>query len=401
MGDGRVIQAFFQERKPPAAAPLRRFVRTLLPAQTHLSTPAPRQAQPAFIDPRLVVPHAAQRASRSGLPPHPATLPGNAVGRTRTAQRLVAPHAASLQPKAAVRAFRTPEGFLGGQRRGEALPPAVKQQMEGYFDADFSDVRVHVGPEAGSIGALAFTVGTDLYFAPDQYQPHTQYGRELIGHELTHVVQQRDGRVGNPFGKGVAVVHDEELEAEADRHGRAAARALLFPGRPGAGSRGFGRGQSAQASSGGGARGAYQLVVGAYMHDAPQPEALAGHSFVAIESPDGDRRAFGFSPAHYGNYDPSRDLGRLRAGVEGVVHDDAAAFDKPGVKTQAYPITPDQARAAMAKVSEYQSGRYRYSADRRQCGTFVADVMHAAGVATEPIPQRPRIFYEAMDDRES
>ena len=93
------------------------------------------------------------------------------------------------------------------------------------------------------------------------------------------------------------------------------------------------------------------------MHDSPQPEALAGHSFVAIQSPDGDRRAFGFSPAHYGSYDPSRDLGRLRAGVEGVVHDDARAFDKPGVKTQAYPITPDQARAAMAKVSEYQSGR--------------------------------------------
>ena len=387
MRGGRVIQAYFPERKPPAGIPLRRFARTTLPAQDNPVHPAlarsdftAQPARPAFVAPRLVVPHAAQRTSRSGLPPHPATLP---------ATRPVPPHAATLQPKSAVRAFRTPHGFLGGQRRGEALPPAVKNQMEGYFQTDFSDVRVHVGSEAGSIGALAFTVGTDLYFAPDQYQPHTQYGRELIGHELTHVVQQRDGRVGNPFGEGVAVVHDEELEAEADRHGRAAAQAKAQP-------RGSGRGKTAQPSP----RGAYQLVVGAYMHDAPRPEALAGHSFVAIEGPDGDRRAFGFSPAHYGSYDPDRDLGRLKVGVEGVVHDDATAFDRPGVKTQTYPITPDQARAAMAKVTEYRSGRYRYSADLRQCATFVTDVMHAAGVAGEAVPQPPRVFYESIDDRE-
>ena len=34
--------------------------------------------------------------------------------------------------------------------------------MEGYFQQDFSDVRVHVGSEAGAIGALAFTVGGAL-----------------------------------------------------------------------------------------------------------------------------------------------------------------------------------------------------------------------------------------------
>jgi hypothetical protein len=267
--------------------------------------------------------------------------------------------------------------------------------MEGYFDQDFSEVRVHVGSEAASIGALAFTVGTDLYFAPNQYQPHTLRGRELIGHELTHVVQQRDGRVGNPFGAGVAVVHDEELEAEADRHGHAAAQAKI-----GGTQRGFAHGQSAQAATAGNRD--YKLLVGAYLHDEPQPEPLAGHSFVAIEGPDGRRQAFGFSPAHYGTYDPTRDLGRLKMGVAGVVHDDARAFDKPGVKTQAYSITPDQARAALAKVGEYQAGRYRYSADERQCATFVSDVIRAAGVASEPLPTLPRYFYEAIDgDNES
>jgi hypothetical protein len=391
----RVIQALFPERKPPAAAHARRFARTSLPAATARTAHAAQRSavsvagavQPAFLDPRLRAPHpalAARRLERSPHGPHPATTAG---------QPWEKPHAAALQPKTDVRAFRTPHGFLAGQKSGEPLPASLRQQMEGYFETDFSDVRVHVGSEAPTIGALAFTIGTDLFFAPGKYQPHTQNGRELIGHELTHVVQQREGRVGNPFGSGVAVVHDEELEAEADRHGRAAAQAKLS-----AMAHDFGRSRSIQ--RGGGTRAGYQLLVGAYLHGTPQPEALAGHSFVAIEGPDGRRRAFGFSPANYRQYDPERDLGRLKVGVEGVVHDDAAAFDKPGVRTQTYSITEDQAHAAMAKVSEYRAGRYRYSADRRQCATFVSDVMHAAGVSSEALPARPRFFYEALDGEE-
>jgi hypothetical protein len=136
------------------------------------------------------------------------------------------------------------------------------------------------------------------------------------------------------------------------------------------------------------------------MHDGKLPEALAGHSFVAIEEPGGQRQAFGFSPARYGSYDPDRDMGRLRTGVPGVVHDDAGAFDKPGVRTRAYPITQEQAQAAMAKVAEYESGRFRFRADDRQCTTFAFDVMRAARL---PVPDngrapRPRVMYEAIDD---
>jgi hypothetical protein len=136
------------------------------------------------------------------------------------------------------------------------------------------------------------------------------------------------------------------------------------------------------------------------MHDERLPEPVAGHSFVALEEPSGERRAFGFSPAHYSSYDPRRDLRRLRMGVEGVVHDDTGAFDKPGVKTRSYAITREQAHAAMAKIAEYKSGRYRYSLDKRQCSTFALDVLRAARV---PVPEegaapRPSVMYEALDD---
>ena len=100
---------------------------------------------------------------------------------------------------------------------GQPLPPPVQRKMETFFGADFSDVRMHVGPQAQQIGAEAFTLGSDIYFAPGQYLPEHSHGLRLLGHELAHVVQQRAGRVRNPFGGGVAVVQEPGLEAEADR----------------------------------------------------------------------------------------------------------------------------------------------------------------------------------------
>jgi ribosomal protein S18 acetylase RimI-like enzyme len=121
-------------------------------------------------------------------------------------------------------AFAVEAGPLGlASSGGRPLPEAVCGKMEAALDADFSGVRVHVGPQAERIGAIAFTLGSDIYFAPGRYQPDTVHGQQLLGHELAHVVQQRAGRVRNPLGSGIAVVQDKALEAEADRLGRHAA----------------------------------------------------------------------------------------------------------------------------------------------------------------------------------
>jgi hypothetical protein len=106
---------------------------------------------------------------------------------------------------------------------GRMLPDAVRGRMEAALGADFTNVRIHVGPQAERIGAVAFTTGSDIYFAPGRFQPDTVQGQQLLGHELVHVVQQRAGRVRNPTGAGAAVVQDHLLEAEADRLGHRAA----------------------------------------------------------------------------------------------------------------------------------------------------------------------------------
>jgi hypothetical protein len=67
--------------------------------------------------------------------------------------------------------------------------------MERHFGHDFSDVRVHSDGvsswSAVELRAKAYTFGTHIVFAEGRYSPHTEEGRRLIAHELTHVVQQR------------------------------------------------------------------------------------------------------------------------------------------------------------------------------------------------------------------
>jgi len=59
----------------------------------------------------------------------------------------------------------------------------------------FRDVLVHADRTAATfaqaVNGNADTVGRDVVFDAAQYQPHDRGGRELIAHELTHLVQRR------------------------------------------------------------------------------------------------------------------------------------------------------------------------------------------------------------------
>jgi len=127
---------------------------------------------------------------------------------------------AQPRPSSQVSTIPIPPEQLRVIGHGRPLDDAIRRTMESFFQADFSGVRVHEGPAALAMGALAFTLGEELHFAPGLYDPESREGMELLGHELTHVVQQRDGRVANPYGQGIAIVQGPALEAEADRMGQ-------------------------------------------------------------------------------------------------------------------------------------------------------------------------------------
>ncbi len=117
------------------------------------------------------------------------------------------------------------ESDMQSAEDGQPLPDEVRAKMETLLGADFSAVRIHTGQQARKIGAKAFTRGTDIFFAPGQYQPWTASGQALLAHELTHVKQQAQGRVRITSElAGVAINDDAALEREAEYIGGRAAQ---------------------------------------------------------------------------------------------------------------------------------------------------------------------------------
>ncbi|WP_064013724.1 eCIS core domain-containing protein [Deinococcus puniceus] len=101
---------------------------------------------------------------------------------------------------------------------GNPLPAAIQRHLEQGLNHDLSRVRIHDDAEADKltkkVNALAFTTGTDIYFRSGHFNPNSQSGLELLGHEVTHTVQQSKGNVG------AGVDPDAGLESEARQMGQ-------------------------------------------------------------------------------------------------------------------------------------------------------------------------------------
>jgi hypothetical protein len=92
------------------------------------------------------------------------------------------------------------EGTINSAKgSGQSLPDNVRRSMEGAFGADFSGVKIHTGDQSNalneSISARAFTTGQDIFFNKGEYNPGSSSGKEVLAHELTHVVQQNGSAV--------------------------------------------------------------------------------------------------------------------------------------------------------------------------------------------------------------
>ncbi len=106
-------------------------------------------------------------------------------------------------------------GVFAGATSGPGQPVPFRDEMERAFGEDFSSVKAHLGQrEAMSrIGAQAATQGDSIAFATSNPD------RTLVAHELAHVVQGREGRIGlsaPAASHGVSNPSDSlEREAEA------------------------------------------------------------------------------------------------------------------------------------------------------------------------------------------
>ena len=115
---------------------------------------------------------------------------------------------------------------------GRALDHDVRTDMETRLGADFGDVRIHddaaAADSARGVNAYAYTVGSNIVFQRDTYDPSSASGRTTLAHELTHVMQQRSGPVDGTSAPGGISVSDpgDRFEREASAN---AERAMATP----------------------------------------------------------------------------------------------------------------------------------------------------------------------------
>jgi hypothetical protein len=89
---------------------------------------------------------------------------------------------------------------------GQPLDGETRGFMESGLGHDFSKVRVHADARAGdsadAVSAQAYTVRNHVVFGTGRYRPATDDGRQLIAHELVHVLQQGDGPIPSRMNLG-------------------------------------------------------------------------------------------------------------------------------------------------------------------------------------------------------
>jgi hypothetical protein len=132
----------------------------------------------------------------------------------------------TLQHASGNRAMRgllraSPKANLG---EGENLTSNIQKEMDEYFGFDFSQVRIHVGPNAEektrTEDASALTEGTNIYFGLNQYQPGSPTGKRILTHELAHVIQQQPGNNGRRIKSPNELEAEAELTTKISAHGR-------------------------------------------------------------------------------------------------------------------------------------------------------------------------------------
>jgi len=184
---------------------------------------------------------------------------------------------------------------------GQPLDAATRAALEPRFSRDFSGVRIHAdGPSADaarSIGATAFTLGSDIVLGVDRTALQGEAGRRLLAHELAHVVQQgsspsgatlrRDGPPDPPLKEakkedateavagGLKTVADQASKSEPlKNYGLALAKQYALPiwTRMGTGDK---------VAAVGTAAAMYGLGVGSLLADPHGRGTLSGINFVA------------------------------------------------------------------------------------------------------------------------
>ena len=156
------------------------------PLEFEADTMAERVMNDSSVQPRAsasVPPKVQRKCSCGGSEEECDTCKANRAGALQ--RKATNPVATSVAPPIVHNVLRS---------SGHPLDSTTRSLLSPRFGVDFSRVRVHTDPQAAesasAVNALAYTVGHNVVFAANQYQPATRDGQRLLAHELAHVIQQ-------------------------------------------------------------------------------------------------------------------------------------------------------------------------------------------------------------------
>ncbi len=180
-------------------------------------------------------------AARAKARPAPAAAKesGPTKGTRPSASPVARPHPAA--PRFALGAeVRTdvqsgisrPRYFSGAAAgTGQPLDASTQARMREQLGRPLDHVRVHTDLDASrsadSLSARAVTTGADIYFGRGEYAPHQSAGRELLAHELAHVVQQEGAAASG--GASTVTSPGDDAERAADIVARTVSRGQRVP----------------------------------------------------------------------------------------------------------------------------------------------------------------------------
>jgi hypothetical protein len=109
---------------------------------------------------------------------------------------------------------------------GQPLPQTLRDFFETKWGTALGPIRIHTCQRAvqltETVNAEAFTYKNHIFFNRDQYLPETANGRELLEHELTHVVQSS--------GSTNQKIQRQKKETPSACHGTNRIGNLKYPG---------------------------------------------------------------------------------------------------------------------------------------------------------------------------
>ncbi len=324
----------------------------------------------------------------------------------------VAPHLVSkvkskVQPKVYSRIQSKLMTGLGGKREthmsvADKLPGEVQAKMETSFGQDFSGVTIHKdSTSAQDINAKAYTQGNHIHFAPGEYNPQSKEGQELIGHELSHVVQQGQGKVGpgEIHSKGLEINQDEVLEKEADQMGKLASEGKMISKE--VTSQGGNSAVQRTTKKAGSLPKYIKLTIAAdkeadYFDDDYFDNAAVGHSWIMIKMPSGLEDSYGFWPANLGaggGFDPSKPW----KDVDGEVrHPDTA--HTPNAK---YTVDIDTNQLGEGQKYAVEKASAKYNLLWYNCTTFAREFFEKASGRSAPpagtLIEDPNALYTSIE----